>query len=122
MASVYAHLIEKLRKLTIQRPVGMPESAALELIADKALPKLVLEAFSGGVRPTLTDWIEMPASEQALWQKYIEEEKVAKQAMLATMLGNTAMARLLLHGEDEQAQRMELLQSGLDTMSKEKRP
>ena len=116
MASVYHNLMAQLARIEIKVPAGVDVLAAREIVAKKALPKLILEAIQAGVQPTLTDWLEMPDEEKALWQQYREEMDIGNKMELAAVLGNAAAVEVYRAGHDDRAARMAALQQGLNVV------
>lgn len=114
MASIYSVVSQKLENADIRVPAGISAAEAIHKVALAALPKLVLEAFSAGIRPLLSDWVEMVPEEQALWQKFHEEEQTAQKVFQATLAGNTVIAKGLLHEGDSKAQALDAMEAGLN--------
>ena len=113
MASVFKHLVEHIEKIGIKHPVEIPHDLAVRRVVEKALPKHILEAFSAGIKPTLSDWLEMPEIEQMYWQKFYEEKERSDKILLSVIQGNSVVAKTLLHIEDEKALRNDAIELGL---------
>lgn len=113
MSSIYEQILSDLSKCAIQAPEGMTAETARTAIADRALAKRVLDAFTAGIRPTLSDWGDMNNAERALWQRYYEEQRQSERAELSAMLGNVAMARAFMHADNDKELRNDALELGL---------